>query len=43
MPTNRTVMIHRSLQDATVLNENDIIAGDGILSGLELPVADIFA
>ena len=43
VPTNRTVMIHRSLQDATVLNENDIIAGDGILSGLELPVADIFA
>lgn len=42
VPTNRTVMIHRSLQDITVLNDNDTIVGDGILIGLELPVADIF-
>ncbi|MBT4608540.1 MAG: Uma2 family endonuclease [Gemmatimonadetes bacterium] len=42
VPTNRTVMIHRSLQDVTVVNERDTIVGDGILAGLELPVADIF-
>ncbi len=42
VPTNRTVMIHRSPQDVTVLNEADILIGDGPLAGLELPVADIF-
>ncbi len=43
VPRNRTVMIHRSLQDVVVLNEQDVLVGDGVLEGLRVAVTDIFA
>ena len=42
VPQNRTVMIHRSLQDVTVLNDADTLVGEGPVAGFALPVRDIF-
>ena len=42
VPTNRTVMIHRSPQDVSVLSDSDTLVGEGPVAGLELSVADIF-
>lgn len=43
VPRNRTVMVHRSLQDVAVLNERDTLVGDGPMTGLQIPIVDIFA
>lgn len=42
IPQNRTVMIHRLIQDVTVLNDSDTLIGDGPVAGLEVAVTDLF-
>jgi Uma2 family endonuclease len=42
-PENRSVVIHRSLNEATTLNEGDVLKGEGVLEGFEMPIAGLFA
>ena len=41
-PRNRTVMIHRSPADVTMLTESDTLEVDDVISGWQMPVRDIF-
>ena len=41
-PRRRTVKVHRSVTDATVLTEADTLAIDDVVPGWEMPVREIF-
>ena len=41
-PRRRTVKVHRSLTDAVVLTEPDVLGVDDIVPGWQMPVGDIF-
>lgn len=42
-PDRRTVLVYRSPTDLSELREGDLLRGEGVLHGFELPVADLFA
>ena len=42
-PERRTVLVYRSTTDFNELDEEDILRGEGILHGFELPVSELFA
>ena len=42
-PSDQTVTIHRAGQPALILGSNEVLAGDPLLTGLELAVRDVFA
>ena len=41
-PRRRTVKVHRSLTDAVVLTEPDVLGVDDIVPGWQMPVSDMF-
>ena len=41
-PEARTVMVHRSLTDLRELREGDLLTGEDVLPGFEVPVAALF-
>ena len=41
-PRRRTVKVHRSLTDAVVLTEGDVLGVDDIVPGWQMPVGDMF-
>ena len=41
-PRRRTVKVHRSLEDAVVLTEADVLAIEDVVPGWRMPVQDIF-
>ena len=41
-PAAHVVFVHRSVTDVRELKEGDILTGDDLLPGFELPVAEIF-
>lgn len=42
-PENRAVLVYRSSTEMQVFGEEDILKGEGVLEGLEMPVASLFA
>ncbi len=42
-PERRTVLVYRSSTDLREFGEDDVLKGEGVLEGFELPVADLFA
>ena len=42
-PERRSVLVHRSGLEPIALGEDDILRGDGLLAGLEIPLAELFA
>ena len=42
-PHRRTVTVHRSPSDLTVLSEDDVLDGGDVVPGWTLPVRDVFA
>jgi Uma2 family endonuclease len=42
-PRPRQVHVYRSLEDVHILKEADVLAGEDVLPGFSLPVAEIFA
>lgn len=43
VPQSKTITVHRSIQDVSVLTEDDTLVGDGPIEGLEIEIAEIFA
>ena len=41
-PRQRTVRVHHTLTDITVLTENDVLDGGAVVPGWQLPVKEIF-
>jgi Uma2 family endonuclease len=41
-PENRAIVVYRSLTESQVLNEADVLKGEGPLEGFILPVASLF-
>ena len=42
-PRTRTVTIHEAGERAVVFGESEVLSGDDLLPGFELPVRDVFA
>ena len=42
-PDRHTVLVYRSSTDLREFGEDDVLKGEGVLEGFELPVADLFA
>lgn len=42
-PEKRAVLVYRSATEATRLGETDILKGEGLLAGFELPLQQLFA
>ena len=42
-PERRTVLVYRSSTDLREFGEDDVLKGEGVLEGFELPVAELFA
>jgi len=42
-PRNRAVRVYRSVTEVQRLGEGDMLQGEGVLAGFELPVVEIFA
>lgn len=41
-PTNRVVRVYRAVDDVQRLGEDDVLAGEGVLTGFLLPVKSLF-
>lgn len=41
-PENRAILVYRSMSDVIVLNEDDMLRGEGALEGFEIPVKSVF-
>lgn len=42
-PSNRAVQVYRGVDDVQTLVEGDVLEGEGLLEGLRIEVADLFA
>ncbi len=42
-PKQHTVTVYRSREDIRILADGDTLVGDGVIPGLSIPVAEIFA